>query len=279
MYTWWQNKIFKEVLMKITKHFKGTFLAFVLLMVVFMLSNNQEVMAANQKVKANQWNNVCLDGGKNQTYVFDMPSSGYFTVKVIDKYYTYSGKKSDSTLWYLPTKIVANDKIYENTNVHCNSGPWTSSMLSFKKGTKVKINFSSTSSSDYKWYYKFKITTTKPKNFEKENNNTKKKASKLSVGKTYTGLMTQDDIDFYVFTAPSDGKYKLFAVNSNMDGYYGLYCSLYNNSYKLLSSENFISGRGWGRINTVSLKKGQKVYLKFNSYSHNFKYKVKVNKA
>ena len=238
-----------------------------------------QVKAESIVVNANNWYEMALPGGTSQEYVYEMPASGYVTVEVVDQYYTYGGKVSDPTSWYMPVKVVVNDKLYENTDVHCSDGVWKSSMLSFKEGTKIRMIFSSSSESDYQWYYKFRVVEHNIKNLETESNNSKSSADKVKLNTIYNGIMMLDDEDYYVFTAPSKGKYIIKAVNTDIDHYYSLTCALYNNSYKCLASTRLDSGEGWKKIGTVSLKKGQKVYMKYSSYDKNFCYKLKVKKV
>ena len=249
-----------------------------ILLSAFLLPTEQ-VKAETTLVDGNDWYEMALPGGSSQEYVYEMPATGYITIEVACQYYTHNGKVSDSTFWWLPLKVVVNDTLYENKDVHYSDGVWTSSMLSFKEGTKIKLIFSSTSDSDHQWYYKFRVVEHKVKNLETENNNSKGSADKVKLNTTYNGIMMLDDQDYYVFTAPSKGKYTFKAVNTDIDHYYGLTCALYNNSYKCLASTQLASGEGWKNIRKVSLKKGQKVYMKYSSYNKDFCYKLKVKKV
>ena len=70
-----------------------------------------QVKAESIVVNANNWYEMALPGGTSQEYVYEMPASGYVTVEVVDQYYTYGGKVSDSTSWYMPVKVVVNDVV------------------------------------------------------------------------------------------------------------------------------------------------------------------------
>lgn len=243
------------------------------------LMPSEQIKAETTTINGNDWYEMALPGGTSQEYVYEMPKSGYITIEVACQYYMHKNQVSDSTTWWMPVKVVVNDKLYENTNVYYSNGVWTSSMLSFKEGTKVRLIFSSSSVSDYQWYYKFRVVEHSVKNLETENNNSKSSADKVKLNTTYNGIMMLDDEDYYVFTAPSKGRYAVKAVNTDIDHYYGLTCALYNNSYKCLASTRLGSGEGWKKVGTVSLKKGQKVYMKYSSYDKNFCYKLKVKKV
>ncbi len=70
-----------------------------------------------------------------------------------------------------------------------------------------------------------------------------------------------DDEDYYVFTAPTKGKYIIKAVNTDIDHYYSLTCALYNNSYKCLASTRLDSGEGWKKDwNSLYEKRTESLY-------------------
>ena len=108
-----------------------------ILLSAFLLPTEQ-VKAETTLVDGNDWYEMALPGGSSQEYVYEMPATGYITIEVACQYHTHNGKVSDSTFWWLPLKVVVNDKLYENKDVHYSDGVWTSSMLSFKEGTKIK---------------------------------------------------------------------------------------------------------------------------------------------
>ena len=94
---------------------------------------------------------------------------------------------------------------------------------------------------------------------ETESNNSKSSADKVKLNTTYNGIMMLDDEDYYVFTAPTKGKYIIKAVNTDIDHYYSLTCALYNNSYKCLASTRLDSGEGWKKDwNSLYEKKDRK---------------------
>ena len=114
------------------------------------------------------------------------------------------------------------------------------------------------------------------KNFESENNNSKKTADKLSINKTYTGLMMDGDTDYWVFTAPKTGKYK-FSVAEVNEGYHNTFYA-YKGSKKV-ESVYIGGGDGYKTLYKAKLKKGQKIYVKLTDGANGEMYKIKVKKA
>ena len=58
-------------------------------------------------------------------------------------------------------------KLYEEQSVYYGR-PFTSAAYSFKKGTRVNISLTDTNSSNTYAYYRLKVITKNPENFEKE---------------------------------------------------------------------------------------------------------------
>lgn len=215
-----------------------------------------------------------------QTFTYTMPNGGYFYYKVTPKYcvsYNDEGVADYSTSFYLPeVKLSYNYKDYNKDTVYYGSN-WKSPSYSFKKGVKVTISltdygFDSTTVSCYDLTVYFK----KVKNFESENNNSKKSADKLSINKTYTGLIMDGDTDYWVFTAPKTGKYK-FSVAEVNEGYHNTFYA-YKGSKKV-ESVYIGGGDGYKTLYKAKLKKGQKIYVKLTDGANGEMYKIKVKKA
>lgn len=122
------------------------------------------------------------------------------------------------------------------------------------------------------------VTIRKPKNFEKENNNTKSKANKIKDGKNYTGLLMKSDTDYFVFTAPKTKTYKINAVVTSNNG--DLHAQVMKGK-KVLKTTSARYGEGYVNLYKGKLKKGQKIYIKIydiNSffYSKSALYQIKV---
>ena len=170
------------------------------------------------------------------------------------------------------TKMKVGYKLYEEQSVYYGR-PFTSAAYSFKKGTRVNISLTDTNSSNTYAYYRLKVITKNPENFEKENNNSRNTATKILCNKTYSGLSQQDDKDWWCFTAPKTGKYKFYCVEikdnkyQTVKAYYGA---------RLISATTMRSNQGWATLYRGTLKKGQKIYILLDNGSKNEFYRLKV---
>ena len=231
----------------------------------------------SKTIKSNQTIQTTTAGGDTCIFNYTMPASGYvsFTITPISKVNRTSGDSSSSFLLYYNLK--ANYTEYTDTSVYGADGAKSTVNYSFAKGTNVQFTVSSSSYySDYNFTYSVKVNFTKCKNFESEGNGSKKKADKIKkLNTSYSGILNNyDDTDFWVFTAPKNGKYS-FKVVSPFSGSFSAYTY---KGYRTLGSAYASSGTGWKKIGqNVKLKKGQKVYVKVSSSYHS-EYKVKVLK-
>lgn len=241
---------------------------------------------AATNLKANTWYDFSLTGGTTSEMEFVMPAKGYFYVEVLPVSYTNKGEVcGTTTTWaYVPVKIEANYKVYEQDDAYIDDGVWKSKAYSFKKSTRVKIKATSSvmfSKPEYVLEYKIRVVTKKPGYFEKESNNSKSKAMSLKANKTYSGIIMKDDTDWFVYKVPKTGKYKISAVYQSTDDSSNAYfnSNVYKSS-KLLKSKQVVNGRGWTTLYSGKLKKGQKIYIKMNQdwYYYGLFYKVKVKK-
>lgn len=148
--------------------------------------------------------------------------------------------------------------------------------IASKKGAVVTISLEDHNDSSTESYYDLTVYFKKVKNFESENNNSKKTADKLSLKKTYTGLMMDGDTDYWVFTAPKTGKYK-FSVAEINEGYHNTFYA-YKGSKKV-KSLYIGGGDGYKTLYKAKLKKGKKIYVKLTDGSNGEMYKIKVKKS
>lgn len=216
---------------------------------------------------------------ETQTFTYTMPSGGYFYYKVVPKYsifYDIDGIPHQDTGLYLPeTKITYNYKEYGKTSVFYGSN-WRSPSYCFKKGAKITISLTDYTDLSTESYYDLTVYFKKTKNFESENNNSKKTADKLTLNKIYTGLSMDGDTDYWVFTAPKAGKYKIIATEVNEGFHNTVYA--YKGSKKV-GSAWINSGDGYKTVYKGKLKKGQKIYVKITDGADNEMYKLKVKKV
>nr|MCR5099737.1 hypothetical protein [Butyrivibrio sp.] len=143
---------------------------------------------AVKSVTANHVYSEVLPGGTNIEYLYTVPSNGYFYITLTPNYYTEDGETSSSTSWWIPytLKSKSNYKQYESGSAHYRNGTYQSENYCFAKGTTISFTTSSSSSSDYNWYYTIEFHQVKPSNYEVEGNGERKKASKIKkANKTY----------------------------------------------------------------------------------------------
>lgn len=257
------------------KQIKSILLIISILLTLFLNLNESQVVYAKSDIIVANKNYTVVLGDETKNFTFVMPSSGYFYYTVTPIKYIVDGVISDSTTWYLPnTRMTVNYKLYEDTSVRYGE-VFKSGAYSFKKGTKVKISLKDTNDSNRLAYYKLKVVTKVPKNFEKENNGSKKNATKITLNKTYTGISQQDEKDYWMFVVPKSGKYKISCVETNqgktqvVKAYIG---------EKLISSVSMNSDDGWATLYSGKLKKGQKIYILLDNGSKDEFYKLKVKK-
>lgn len=214
-----------------------------------------------------------------QTFTYTMPEGGFFYYKIVPKYkivYDIDGIPHYDTGMYLPeTKLTYNYKEYGKSSVFYGSN-WCSPSYCFKKGAVVTISLEDYTDSSTESYYDLTVYFKKTKNFESENNNSKKTADKLTLNKTYTGLSMDGDTDYWVFTAPKAGKYKISATEVNEGFHNTVYA--YKGSKKV-KSVYIGGGDGYKTLYKAKLKKGQKIYVKLTDGANGEMYKIKVKKA
>ena len=143
-------------------------IAGMLLMVCMLFCISKTTYAASRTITTNKSYDVIL-GNETKNYTVIVPNSGYFYYTVIPIKYIENGIESSSSSWYLPsTKMKVGYKLYEEQSVYYGR-PFTSAAYSFKKGTRVNISLTDTNSSNTYAYYRLKVITKNPENFEKEN--------------------------------------------------------------------------------------------------------------
>lgn len=222
---------------------------------------------------------------------FIMPEKGYFYYEITPTYYTVDGKvfsEGDDlfSFYSLKVEMVVNTKRYESESVYGGKTE-TSRKYAFKKGTKVDIfipesaAFAYGGGSERSLHYDIKVTVVKPKDFEKENNNSKKAANTVKKGKTYTGLIMLEDTDYYVFKAPKTGKYKITATVSSAERDVDDLDAEVWKGTKRLSRTSMRYGKGYKSLWKGKLKKGQKIYIKFSGpkplfFNGDLMYKLKI---
>ncbi|MGN1329561.1 MAG: hypothetical protein ACI4V4_07665 [Eubacterium sp.] len=215
-----------------------------------------------------------------QKFTYTVPAGGYFYYKVIPQYYRSwddEGKVYEYDNFYLPeTKLTYQYKDYVKSTYIRYGENWKSGSLSFPKGTKVTISLTDNVRNNEESSYGLIVYFKKTSNFEIESNNSKKKATKLTAGKTFTGICMDDDTDWWVFTANKTGTYKISATEVS-EGFYNS-LQAYKGSKKV-GECTIRSGEGYKTVFKGKLKKGQKIYVHITNGANDEMYKIKVKKV
>ncbi|MCM1498049.1 MAG: hypothetical protein NC124_06235 [Clostridium sp.] len=246
--------------------------------------NGLEAHAETVTLEAGRTYSLSFEKGTTPHVSYVMPDKGYFYYEVTPTYCTVDGERLNAT-FYFDVNMSVNNEILEKDYFIYNGECERSVKYSFKKGTVVDfaiVNEADTILKDnVVIHYDIKITTVTPKNFEKENNNNKKSANTLKKGKTYTGLIMQNDEDYYVFKAPKTGKYKIQVTVSSArtDADY-LHAEALKGT-KRLNGMQTRNGDGYKTLYSGKLKKGAKLYVKLYgdlpiTYAGDLMYKLKV---
>lgn len=234
-----------------------------------------------QTITSNQTVSGTTDGNTYIDYVYTMPAKGYFyyTLQITsDTYTAYNGEYTYSSSGHdIYTSLQVNYKNYIDDSYVRGGSPFTSGYYSFYKGAKVKLRVR-----DYNGcscHYSLTVHYVQPKYSETESNNSRAKADALKLKKTYTGICIADDVDWYKFTAPKKGKYKVLAVITEPEDYH-LYYNVYKGSKRIQSDYRLEEGDGWKNVAgmNVSMKKGQKLYVKVTDGASQL-YQIKITKV
>lgn len=253
---------------------------------VFVAPVHAQTIGSNQTITGQ------TNGITPTTYTYTMPKSGYF-------YYTLSTQganyidHSDDTDEVKPveyyhaikTSMNVNYKTYVDRASVYPSESFTSNVYAFQKGSQIKISVSDDWTSSLTGY-SLTIHYVNPKNFERESNDTRGKANKIKLNKTINGFVSNDNNDWFVYTASKKGKYKVNCVVTKEHSS-SIATQVYK-GYKSLNSKDISEGNGWINIlndlddkgTTVKLNKGQKLYVRlYRSDSQAAWYKLNVKKA
>lgn len=265
---------------------------------VFIFENGQKDVKAATMLENGVEVEGCSTNGSVETFKYRMPASGYvyFVGKAINYYDLYREKwetindtlKIGMVIKHKYKTVFDEETNWAYADVLNYSKTCISSKIAVKKGDIITIDISADDlvPNKQKSYFTIKPVFKKINNFEVENNNKKKTASKLKLKKTYTGLVSSIDDDYFVYTAKKSGYYKIKAVATDL---HYLDTHIETNVYvgkKNIATNIFRKGDGWKTIagKKVKLKKGQKIYVKisygpYSWLSNAYTYKVRINKV
>ena len=225
----------------------------VILLLVGILFVFPNTVHAATSIKTNKWYSGTISGGLTKEFSLKLPKK---------KCYLYY----ESSFKNCRLGIILGDNGYEDIPNLCLTPDDYKSIRLYAEGN----------SGIKKCKYKFRIRSFKYNPFEKESNNTKKKASRLLGGKLYLGYLEGIDKDWYVFTASKSGKYRISTqlIDANSGE------NLRFISYK--GTKKYASGK-ITKPSTVfqgKLKKNQKVYVRLSPSLHSdVNYCIKASKT
>lgn len=279
------RKVSAEELSMQVKGFLSCMLMTMCLVVTLCIGVNVlEVHAETTVLEAGKTYSLSFAKGTTPHVSYVMPSKGYFYYEVTPTYCTIDGERSDAT-FYFDVHMSVDNKILEKERFIYNGECSKSVKFAFKKGTVVDLSIVDESDTIMRGnvviHYDVKITAVAPKNFEKEDNNSKKSANTIKKGKAYAGLVMQNDEDYYVFKAPKTGKYKIqITVSSAKKDVDTLYAEVLKGT-KRLGRIQTRNGDGYKTVYSGKLKKGAKLYVKVYgeppiTFAGDLLYKLKV---
>lgn len=244
------------------------------------LAGSVKVSAQDRTIELNEEREFSLQDYEEDVINFTAPQNGGFHIEVVLADTVKNGKSENYGNVTLSAKLVHDyKKSWEAFNINRDKGRIVSPDFCYAPGSnmqlQVKGNFNK-----YTFKYKVKIVSDGNKFYEKETNDIAKKATSIKLKKTYSGVLNDiEDTDWFVFKAPKAGKYKFYVVNTETS-WKPIQATGFKTKKK--ADTNAISvypEKGWAKVKAVSLKKGQKYYVKVaKAYNNNATYQIKVKK-
>lgn len=267
------------------KKFLSMLLTLGMVLGVYMVPTHAETIGSNQTITGQ------TNGNTPITYTYTMPKTGYFYYTLQATGNTYQYVNSDGTVetynmsssTYIHNSMKVNYKTYVDDEYVHYGDTFNSDHYAFKKGTKVNIIVND--GEHYITSYSLTLHYFSPKNYEVESNDSRSKANKISLKKTYSGYTQTDDNDWFVYKVPKTGKYRVWGVVTNPHS--GEIDTEIYNGYKRMCSQSIHEGDGWINLTnhdenyvkktSLKLKKKQKLYIHIsrNWYSCDYKFNVK----
>ncbi|WP_044916712.1 hypothetical protein [Butyrivibrio sp. WCE2006] len=244
----------------------------------FTIAGGVKAQAANYELGLNEEKSFSLSNNEEDTILFTTPETGSFHVEVVLTDTLRDGESVSYGNVFLTSTMVNDYKtIWSNSSLIKGKGWIVSPEYCFAPGSRVSISLKP-NFSDITYNYNVKIVNDADKFYEKETNNTPKKATSIKVKKIYSGVINDgDDVDWFVFKAPKTKKYKFYAVNTEKVHGWTSFTGFKSKTKADGNYTGIYSESGWKKIKTVSLKKGQKYYIKVaRGYNNNATYKIRV---
>lgn len=256
--------------------------------------SSPEEVRAEVTLSADEAYDDSLGTNEVKKYNFIMPEDGYIRYEVIPVSLTSIWNDKTNVVtddeWiktsYLDSFIKTKGKIYESSRTSYQEGVWRSGRYNFKQGTKISIEVKANPS---RWdrgmisFYQILVKVGSEENFEKEENDGRKKATSLI--DEGTGNMMNGDIDWWVFKAPKNGTYKISGVVSDLDDEASkvkLENAILNTTsykeFKRSKQATITAIDGYKNVFKGRLKKGEKVYIQVKGEAYDVFYKLKVSK-
>lgn len=194
---------------------------------------------------------VLIDGSDRDFYVFKAPKNGLFTIKMSN-----GGKTKTVTILDEKGETVFSELSTDNNQLGN-----ASRSVGLKKGQKVFVKIHRYSGYDvaYKLNYAFKAGN----NYEKENNDTIRKANVIAATSKVTGeLQGGSDIDYFKFTLKAAGNVNLKMSNAGQSKSIHLLNSKQEELVTMQTNDNVIGNA----TRNIGLAKGT-YYIKIDRYS------------
>lgn len=220
---------------------------------------------------------VATTNGGDVEYTYHTPDSGRFHIEfTILSALDEDSMTTTGKFYGVDIELWANYKRYEYGVAAYEGGTFEFGNYSFAPGTDVTVKLLDFDE-DCIGTYKIAVVPDTPKNYESESNDTQQTADSIDIGTVYNGTYIEDDEDWYTFTAPKTGAYRVSTVITG-GGDTGIDADVLR-GFEVATSWSFYYGEGWTPSDTIVLSKGEQVHIRiYENYSwlSNFDYSVKV---
>lgn len=239
----------------------------------YEVENNDTLSKANVLKNKKEVIGNSFHGKDTDFYVYTIPENGITTVK-----FKILDFNSELVNLGWDVEILDSDKkqIFEYERM---KNDFSSYEITFKKGTKIYVSVMP--HSDYGPFlphfvdYELKVETEKTSSWEREENNSFKKATPLGKGKKGY-ILNMEDVDFYTLKANKTKKYQLSFEAEEPDAYSHKISVYVGKKGNEVVSETFNAD---GRL-SFKVKKGQRIWIKVQRYAYNHsaknEYELKV---
>lgn len=235
----------------------------------FIFKGMNKVDAATA-IKAGKWYQAQVRQKTGIQYNYKVPSSGYFYYEIVPEEVYYKDEDTEgqyiedkfSQDLYIETGLGESAEDISNfrggINVDNVWKKYKSNKYSIKPGKKVILFFGQNMDARFTMKFKFRVLYKKVKNFEKENNNSLKKANVIKKGKTYTGVLMGWEDDWFTFKSTKTKKYKIKVKLTEDTANEGINVGICRGK-GYIGRKSVHKKNGWKTVFSGKIKKGQTV--------------------